>query len=521
MAVTAPVPSAPAIRGSTPFTARIATGLVGVLMAVLVSGFNEHVTDIDLADIRGVMGINYDDGTWLTALYEAFQISAMAFAPWCAATFSIRRFTMTMVGLFALLAALAPFTSNLPWLYALRAVQGFAGGCLPPMLMMVALRFLPPAVKIYGLGAYALSATLGPNLGTPLGALCFEYFGWRSVFWEAVPLCILSVACVGYGLPQDPLRLERLRQFDWRGVLLGLPAICMLVIGLMQGDRLDWFQSPLICHLMIWGGFLFGLFLLNEWFHPLPFFRIQLLKSRDVSFGLIALATVLVLASANVAGPSIYLTEAQGYRPLQTAPMALAVALPQLVTLPLVSALCNIRRVDCRWVLAGGLFLMMTSFFGGTYLTSDWFRGNFYLIQALQAAGQPMAVVPILMLVTMKLTPADGPFVSGMFNMVKGLATAIASGLIDSLLTWREHTHTNILLDRFGATRFVLDGFKGRSNDLASFAHAVRDQALVLALADIALVMIGIAGALLLLNFMLPTRVYPPAAPSSATPVPH
>src|SRR6202046_3138080 len=246
MAVTAPVPSAPAIRGSTPFTARIATGLVGVLMAVLVSGFNEHVTDIDLADIRGVMGINYDDGTWLTALYEAFQMSAMAFAPWCAATFSIRRFTMTMVGLFALLAALAPFTSNLPWLYALRAVQGFAGGGPPPMLMMVALRFLPPAVKICGLGAYALSATLGPNLGTPLGALCFEYFGWRSVFWEAVPLCILSVACVGYGLPQDPLRLERLRQFDWRGVLLGLPAICMLVIGLMQGDRLDRFQSPLV-----------------------------------------------------------------------------------------------------------------------------------------------------------------------------------------------------------------------------------------------------------------------------------
>jgi DHA2 family multidrug resistance protein len=259
------------------------------------------------------------------------------------------------------------------------------------------------------------------------------------------------------------------------------------------------------------------MFLLNEWFHPLPFFKIQMLSSRDLSFALICLVAVLVLAVANIEVPSVYLAEVRGYRPLQTAPMALAIALLQLLALPLVSALCNIRRVDCRWVLAGGLLLMGASAYGATFVTSDWYRGNFYWLQAVQALGQPMAVVPILMIATLKLGPMDGPFVSGMFNMMKGFASAIAAGMLSFLETWREHTHSNILLDHFGGSRFVLANLGARQNDLARLAGAVREQALVLTAADINRVMVGIAGCLLLLILIMPTRVYPPASANLPT----
>ena len=54
---------------------------------------------------------------------------------------------------------------------------------------------------------------------------------------------------VAWGMPQDPLRLERFT-VQLAGLLLGFPAICMLVIGLLQGNRLDWFESTLICGLL-------------------------------------------------------------------------------------------------------------------------------------------------------------------------------------------------------------------------------------------------------------------------------
>ena len=63
------------------FGPRIITGLVGVLLAVLVSGLNEMVTKVALADIRGALYIGFDEGTWLVAAYTATSVSARPLRP--------------------------------------------------------------------------------------------------------------------------------------------------------------------------------------------------------------------------------------------------------------------------------------------------------------------------------------------------------------------------------------------------------------------------------------------------------
>ncbi|MEK1840715.1 MAG: MFS transporter, partial [Pseudomonas sp.] len=372
LTVTAPLAAAKPTAAVAPpvFGPRIIIGLVGVLLAVLVSGLNEMVTKVALADIRGALAIGYDEGTWLVASYTATSVAAMAFAPWCAVTFSLRRFTLCAISAFTLLGVLCPFAPNYESLLVMRTLQGLAGGALPPMLMTVALRFLPANVKLYGLAGYALTATFGPGLGTPLAGLWTEYVGWQWTFWQIVVPCLIAMAAVAYGLPQDPLRLERFKSFNWRGLLLGFPAICMLVIGILQGNRLDWFESSLICGLLGGGLLLLVLFLINEWSQPIPFFKLQMLGIRNLSFALLTLAGVLVVLLAVVLIPSSYLAQVQGYRPVQTAPIMLLAALPQLIALPLVAALCNLRWVDCRWVLGIGLSMLALSCLGGSQLTS-------------------------------------------------------------------------------------------------------------------------------------------------------
>lgn len=115
----APAPAAPA---QTAFGLQVVVGLFGVLLAVLCAGLNESVTKISLADIRGAMGIGADEGAWLLAVYSAASVSAMAFAPWLATTFSLRRFTMCAIGLFAVLGLLQPFAPNLHSLMLLRVL---------------------------------------------------------------------------------------------------------------------------------------------------------------------------------------------------------------------------------------------------------------------------------------------------------------------------------------------------------------------------------------------------------------
>ncbi|TDN59281.1 MFS transporter [Paraburkholderia sp. BL10I2N1] len=506
-AATPPVPQ-PTAEATLPL--RLAIGLIGMLLASLLAILNEQVTAVALNDIRGAFSIGVDDGTWLTALFEATNVATMAFAPWFGVTFTLKRFTTGAVLGVMFIGFLCPFAPNLLTLYVLRALQGVAGGCLPPMLIIVALRYLPPKIKLYGLAGYAMTATFGPALGTPLAALWTEYVGWQMAFWQIVPLGLVSCVAIQQGLPRDPYKLERFRSFNWRGFILGYLAIAMLVIGLLQGDRLDWLDSPFICAMLYGGALLLVAFLVNEWFHPLPFFKLQLLARRNLAHGLLTLVGAVTLLVGVAAIPSQYLAQIHAYRPLQTTPLSLLVALPLLITLPATAAVLNLRQVDHRWVMAIGLCLMATTCFLGSFVTSEWVRENFYWLQSLQIVAQPMVIMGILMGVTTGLPPTEGPFASAMFNTVKSFIGAAATGLLEGLGTAREHFHSSMLVDRLGNNALVTGQSIDAVHGLGELAHRIHEQAVVLTSADLYRVMAGIAVAFLLVIPVLPVRIYPP-----------
>ncbi|ASL46940.1 putative multidrug resistance protein EmrY [Burkholderia sp. AD24] len=511
----APAPSAAQQPALTP---RLASGLVGMLLASLLAILNEQVTAQSLADIQGAFSIGHDDGTWLPTLFEAANVTAMVFAPWFGITFTLKRFTIGAVTATMLLGILCPFAPNLLTLYLLRAMQGIAGGCLPPMLIIVALRYLPPKVKLYGLAGYALTATFGPALGTPLAALWTEYAGWQMAFWQIVPLGVISCVAIQWGLPSDPLKLERLGAFNWTGLLTGFPAVAMLVTGLLQCDRLDGLNSEFIRVMFVGGGLLLVTFLVNEWFHPLPFFKLQLLSRRNFAHGLTTLAGAVILLVGVAAIPGQYLAKVHGYRPLQTAPLSLLVAIPLLIVLPLTAAVLNLRRADHRWVMAIGLCLMTTTCVLGSFMTSDWIRDNFYWLQSIQIVAQPMVILAILMGVTTGLPPTEGPFASAMFNSIKTFSAAVATWLIEGLGTRRERLHSNMLVDHLGNHPLATSQIDA-AHGLGELAHRIHVQALVLTSADLYRVMAGVAIVLLFLVPVLPVRIYPPwcSTPSAPT----
>ena len=503
-----PAPKNAATPGLSP---RLAIGLVGMLLSSLLAIVNEQVTAVALTDIRGALSIGHDDGTWLTALFEAANVTTMVFAPWFAMTLTLKRFTIGAVVATMVFGFLCPLAPNLPTLYLLRVLQGIAGGCLPPMLIIAALRYLPPKIKLYGLAGYALTATFGPALGIPLAALWTEYVNWRMTFWQIVPLGLLSCIAIQQGLPVEPLKLERFKSFNWSGFVTGCPAVAMLVIGLLQGDRLDWLNSGFIRVMLGGGALLLVAFIVNEWFHPLPFFGLRLLGRRNFTHGLLTLAGAVILLTGIAVIPSQYLAKVHGYRPLQTTPLALLVALPLLIALPLTAAVLNIQRIDRRWILAVGISLMGVTCFMGSFMTSEWVRDNFYWLQSLQIAAQPMVILSILMGVTGGLAPTDGPFASAMFNTVKVFAGVIATSLIEGLGTARQHFHSSMLVDRLGNSALITAQSVGEDHGLlAALAHRIHEQSVVLTSADLYRVMGCIAIALLLLVPVLPTRIYPP-----------
>lgn len=509
-----------------PFTLRLAFGLVGVLIAALTSGLNDRVTDLALADIRAAMGFDYDQASWITSAYQAAEVAAMMIAPWLAVTFSLRRFALFVACGFALTGALQPFAHTPSLFIALRVIQGVFGGALPPLLMTVALRFLPPTIKLYGLAAYALTATFGPNMAASLAAFWTDSVGWHFVFWQVIPPILVASVLISWGLPQDPVRFERFKQINAFGMLTGCSGMALLILALTQGERLDWLNSPLITAMLLASLALLTVFFINEWFHPLPLFKLQMLARKNLMHGLLVLAGVLLVALSGSALPSAYFAQVDGFRTVQFAPLALTIGLPQLLIAPLVATLLNIRWVDCRWMLTAGAALLALSCLLGTQLTADWARQNFWVIQVLQAFGQPMLILPVLMSATSVVQPPEGPYASAMFNTVRGFSSVAAGCFIENFLTHREKFHSHILVDNLGQRPWLMmaensasastlkpllpDGSVSSTENLSHFATLVKHQAVILSISDAYLLIIGFALLLVLLTAWLPKRVYPP-----------
>ncbi len=225
----APAPAAAA----PPFGLRIGTGLLGVLVAAIVAGLSNRVPGLALADVQGALGLARDDASWLTTAYAAGELAAMPFATWFAITFSMRRFHLVMLATALVLAAAMPFVRDLHLLLALRALQGVAAGALIPVLMMAALLFLPPPIRLHGLALYALTATFSPNVAPWLAALCVDGLDdWRWVYWHVIPPGLLAMALVAWGIPASPAAPGRLRTADWPGLALGVPGLALLVVAL-------------------------------------------------------------------------------------------------------------------------------------------------------------------------------------------------------------------------------------------------------------------------------------------------
>jgi MFS transporter, DHA2 family, multidrug resistance protein len=502
-------------------------GLGGVLIAAMTSEFNDQVTSVALIDVSGALGISHDSATWIESLYVSAEIVGMAISPWLLVTFTLRRWTLFSIALCGASSVLIPFSPNIEAIYALRLLQGLAGGMIIPLVMTTAFRILTSKIRLYGLAVYALTATFTPALATTVAALWTDILDWRFVFLQTIPLCSLAGVLVWYCVDQDQPKYERFRIMDWRGALLLVIGIGALSTMLYQGDRLDWFNSRVICVLALVSVIAIPLLLINEWFHPLPLLKLQMLGRRNLAYGALGLFLFVIISQSGSTAPLRYLREVQGYRPLQSNLITLEIAALQLVMLPAMALLLDYKQVDARLVSVVGLGLILASCIGSSFVTVYWNRDQFYIWQLFQAVGQPMVVMPLLMKATNTVTsPEDGPPTSALLNTSRAIAEATSAWFLGLIDRWRGALHSDRIVDQAGQDRWRViqsygvlpqyppplmpDGRPRAPGSLEAFSHIVQQQVTILSTSDTFLILGALTVFLMVVVMTLPVRTMPP-----------
>jgi MFS family permease len=258
--------------------------------------------------------------------------------------------------------------TELNLLTAGRALQGLAGGALLPVTMALVGDLFRERrrAQMLGLvgGAQEFGSLLGPIYGT---ALAVALGTWRGIFWINVPLAVLAIVAVQFGLParSSSAAVQR-RRVDVVGGLLLAIALGLLVVGLYNNDPEKSVLPPWGPQVTLAGAGAFVLFLAWE----------SIARTRLVDLRGVPKATFLATIGASmVAGAALMVTLVDVVLVANTLLGAdnthEALILGRfLVALPVGAVLGGFlaHRIGERWVTVGGFVLAAA----GYWLIRGW-----------------------------------------------------------------------------------------------------------------------------------------------------
>src|SRR6202035_4751842 len=355
-----------------------------VLLGAFLANFDSRLTSVGLPDLRGAFSLGFDEGAWLSTAGIGSQIFIAPAVAWLATVFGLRRVLGIPSLVYAVISLAIPFVHDFTALITLSIMHGMLLGTFVPATLMIVFRNLPIRWWLPAIAIYSIRVGFALDTGTSLVGFYVDHWGWQWLYWQGVLIAPLMGLMVYLGTPSEPVTREVLEDADWGGMLLLGTGVSMIYAGLDQGNRLDWLESGTVAALLIGGGLLCALFLINEALVRRPWAHVSVLFSRNVG---LALVVILLYTLASLSNSSLvpnFLATVGLLRPEQTGVLLVVYgALPMFVMVP--ASIFLLRHVDPRIVLIVGLSAFAAANLLGTQPTHDWALGDFIGIVILQS----------------------------------------------------------------------------------------------------------------------------------------
>lgn len=484
--------AAPALPGLRAFVA-----ILAVLLGAVISTLTSRITSLGLADIRGALGIGFDEGAWINTSFTAAQMFIGPLAIMAAYIFGTRRVLLAGASVFVVVESLLPLCKSDVTFLVCQTIAGLSSGVFVPLTVGFVVKTLPPRLIPFGIAAYAMNLELSLNLSATLEGWYSENLSWRWLFWQNAVLAVPFILCLLFSLSNEPIkRLDA--GYDYLGMLLGASSFSMLCIALDQGERLFWLESRLITDLLVAGVLLLAAFLVWQLLARKPGIALDYLARPNVALllTLIALVRFMVLNTSFI--PALFLASTYNLRPLQIGDTLRWVALPQLLYAPGVAFL--LLYIDARRLVMIGFATIALAFGLATQLTSVWAEPDFIPSQVLQALGQTMALTSIIVFLGKHVTAEHALTFGAIVQTTRLFSGQLGTTSIAVTQRIAEHTHSNLLgvhvsasdpvtLARLGSSASALVAHGATLSNSHAMAygvldHIVRVQATTLALAD-------------------------------------
>jgi MFS transporter, DHA2 family, multidrug resistance protein len=425
-------------------------GILGVLVGAGLVTLTGRMLSLGMADLRGHVGISYDQAAWLDSAYNASLMFIGPFSVYVGGLLGPRRVLLFAAGVFTVTCAFLPLIHNYSLLVTALIVAGLTSGTFYPLTLTFALRISPLRYLPFTMAFYATFIDGAVNIAPSLYGWYRDHLSWHWMFWNSAVVTPLMIILIYFGIPAAPPRKKDGAVPSFAGFLYVSAGLALMFAAIQQGERLDWWRSG-VFNALFWSGAFFTLCaLIRRLRGPNPLVALPYLWQRNT----ILLGALLFWFRFTLTGTIILIPQSlaiHGFEADQIGPAVIWSAVP-LLLITFIAGLLMIQNLDPRLLLAAGLACTAFAVCLNADLTSAWSAANYYRTELLTGVGQSVALIGLVGCIILQGVFSGGLMkpqwiltFSAYFHTIRLFGGTTGAVYMGHFLAQREKLHSNLL----------------------------------------------------------------------------
>src|ERR1700756_909012 len=237
-------------------SARPLLGILGVVIGAGLVTLAGRMLSLGLADLKGHVGISFDNGAWLDSAYNASLMFIGPFTVYLGGLLGPRRVLLFAASIFTLACAFLPLIHTYSLLVVVLIIAGLTSGTFYPLTLTFALRNIPLRFLPFTIALYATFVDGAVNIAPSLYGWYRDHLSWDWMFWNSAVIAPVMMLCIYFGIPPQPPRKKSGPAPSFVGFFYLSAGLALIFTALQQGQRLDWWRSGEF-NAWFWSGSLF------------------------------------------------------------------------------------------------------------------------------------------------------------------------------------------------------------------------------------------------------------------------